>query len=91
MLYSQIRRTYNSDDCTSTGLLIRSNRSTVSITFRTCWQGSRERTWILRGCTDGHGEAKAIETHAKVYGTHDTLEAWGLTDSNVDRLGPVIR
>jgi hypothetical protein len=98
VIYTQTLKTYNSGDCTAVGLLIRSNKTTVSVTKRTRWQGSREKTWVIKGCEDidgtgqdGHHKAKVIHQLALEEGWSDALEEYGLTDENTSSVGPVIR
>jgi hypothetical protein len=90
VIYNQTLRTYDPNSCTAVGLLIRSNKTTVSVTCRTRWQGSRERTWVIRDC-DGHAKAKAIHGVALEEGWSNALEEWGLTNENASSVGPVIR
>ena len=89
MRYSLTLRTYNPDDCTSTGIRIRANRTTLSIETRTCWAGSRTAKWTHK-CDDALSAAKELHKLALEIGNDGALEHWGFTDGNA-KLSGVIR
>ena len=81
MRYSITLRTYDPSDCTSTGIRIQANRTTLAVSTRSCWQGSRTHRWVYR-CDDGLAAAKDLHKLAMEVGSSDALEQWGFTDEN---------
>lgn len=96
MRYTTTLRTYDRNDCTSTGYFIQANRNFIKVTSRSCWQGSREKVWFFRDL-NGHGEVTAKnmaawDTHPEREFDGITMEeAYGLDPDTADKVGKPIR
>lgn len=88
MRYSVTLRTYDPSDCTATGIRIQANRTTIAVSTRSCWQGSRTSRWIFR-CPDGLGAARELHRLAQLVGVSEALEQWGFGDENAKKSAAV--
>lgn len=89
MRYSLTLRTYDPSDCTDTGIRIQANRTTIAVSTRSCWQGSRNARWIYR-CDGALATAAELHRLALSVGSSNALERWGFTDENA-KLSPKVR
>lgn len=91
MHYLTTHRTYDPSDCASVGFYIRANKNCVTVKTRSCWQGSRQHAWTLRGL-EGKGLelAKEMANYDPTETGQDFCDFFGLADDDA-RIGPAVR